>query len=55
MAVGSIQVGNMKKDCRMVVRTQTFPYNVSSNTAFSCAGNSYAEYILLSLEQNQVF
>lgn len=54
MAVGSAQVGNIK--ITMVVLTQIYPYNVSSNTAFSCADTSHAECIhVLSMEQNLVF
>lgn len=56
MAIGKVWVGSGKKDCRMVVQTQAFPYNASSNTSFSCGDNSYAEYIhVLSLEQNKEF
>jgi len=44
----------MKRDCRIVLQTQMFPYNASSNTPFSCGNNSYAEIIhVLSLEQNK--
>lgn len=55
LAVGKIRVGTARKGCRMVVRTQMFPYNASSDSPFSCGGNSYAEYInVLSLEQNKI-